>query len=391
LAKGRDKAYIAAVGLILLAGSAVVFGQAKKAARDPASPAISSEKIIRYVREKFGISDNVVLSVEPFKSSPAPGFLSSAIEVGEGKDKKTNAVAISKDGHTIVFGSLFALSGDTNQAIEQQIRTNMKLPATVSLTVGPFRVSKFPSLEETTVTANDGRSQQVQPFYVTKDRQFLVLGTVFDLDIPPRVQALRGLSLTNQASQGPASAPVTIVEFADLQCPTCARLHQLIEEDLVPKYGDKIRVIFKEFPLYQNKEHDWAVNGAVASQCVYEIHPVAFVNFRSLVFQHQGSVTGVNAREALIQYGEEAGVDGAKLAGCLDTHASLPRVEASLHEGQSLNVSSTPTCFINGRIVVGANPDDYYRAIDEALAARGLGTSRTGQAGQPPKTRKKSQ
>ena len=84
MAKGTNKSYMAAVGLILVAGSAVVLGQAKKAGKDPVSPAISSGKIIRYVREKFGISDNVALSLDPFKSSPAPGFLSSAIEVGEG-------------------------------------------------------------------------------------------------------------------------------------------------------------------------------------------------------------------------------------------------------------------------------------------------------------------
>jgi len=389
LAKGTNKSYMAAVGLILVAGSAVVFGQAKKAGKDPVSPAISSEKIIRYVREKFGISDNVALSLDPFKGSPAPGFLSSAIEVGEGKDKKTNAFTISKDGHTIVLGNLVALNGDTEKAIEQQIRQSSKLPAAVNLTVGPFRASKFPSLAETKIIANDGRSQQVQTFYLTKDRRFLVVGSVFDLDIPPRVEALRGISLTDQPSQGPVNAPVTIVEFADLECPTCARLHQLIEEDLVPKYGNKIRVIFKEFPLYQI--HQWAVNGAVACQCVYEMNPGAYVSFRSLVFQHQGSITGANARDALIQYGGEAGVDGVRLAGCLDTHASLPRVEASLHEGQSLAITSTPTCFINGKVVVGSNADDYHRAIDEALAARGLGPSGTRQRSHPSKPRKKSQ
>jgi len=393
LAKGRDKAFIAAVGLILVAGSAVVFGQAKKAAKDPASSAISSEKVIRYVREKFGVPDNVVMSVDPFKSSPDPTFLSSAIEEGQGKDKKTIPIAVSKDGHCVVVGefskNFLALNGNAEQAIEQGIRQAFKLDATAKLSVGPLHSSKFANLEQTTVTLYAGPQKQGREFFVTKNHRFLVVANLFDLDVSPRVEALRGISLTDQPSQGPADAPVTIVEFADLECPSCARLHQVIEEDLIPKYGNKIRIVFKDFPLYQI--HDWAVNGAVASQCVYEINPEAYVNFRSLVFQHQGSITGANARGALIQYGGEAGVDGAKLAGCLDARATLPRVEASLREGQSLTISSTPTCFINGRTVVAADPAEYYRAIDEALAARGLGPSRTGQGSQPLKTRKKSQ
>ena len=111
LLKGGDKAYLAAVGLILVTGSAVVFGQAKKAAKDPASSAISSEKVIRYVREKFGVSDKVVMSLDPFKSSPDPTFLSSAIEEGQGKDKKTIPIAVSKDGHCVVVGEFSSAQG----------------------------------------------------------------------------------------------------------------------------------------------------------------------------------------------------------------------------------------------------------------------------------------
>ena len=387
LRKAPWKAVIAVGSLVPIAISVVA--QTKKTGKDPASPTVSTERIIRYVRDKFGVSDNVVLTVDPFKSSPESGLFSSAVEVGTGKDKKTNSFVVSKDGHTIIFGNLVPLSGTPAQAIEQQVRQSSKLPANVGLTVGALKASKFPGFDETTVTANDGRQQQVQPFYITHDHRFLVIGSIFDLDIPPHLQALRTISLTNQPSQGPANAPVTIVEYADLECPTCARLHQLIEEDLVPKYGNKIRVVFKDFPLYQI--HDWAVNGAVASQCVYEINPGAFVNFRSLVFQHQASITGANSRDALIQYAGEAGVDGAKLAGCLDTHASLPRVEASIQEGQSLNVNQTPSCFINGRLVVAANPDAYYQAIDQALAARGVGSSGAGQGSHTSKARKKSQ
>src|SRR5204863_2910817 len=131
-----------------------------------------------------------------------------------------------------VFGNLVPLSGELAPAIEQQVRQANKLPANVNLTISPFRASRFSGFEETMLTANDGGKQQASPFFVTRDHRFLLLGSIFNLDIPPNLQALRTISLTNQPSQGPANAPVTIVEYADLECPTCARLHQSFEEDL---------------------------------------------------------------------------------------------------------------------------------------------------------------
>jgi len=121
-----------------------VVAQTKKTGKDPASPTVSTERIIRYVRDKFGVSDNVVLTVDPFKSSPESGLFSSAVEVGTGKDKKTNSFVVSKDGHTIIFGNLVPLSGTPAQAIEQQVRQSSKLPANVGLTVGALKASKFP-------------------------------------------------------------------------------------------------------------------------------------------------------------------------------------------------------------------------------------------------------
>ena len=114
--------------------------------------------------------------------------------------------------------------------------------------------------------------------------------------------------------------------------------------------------------------HDWALTAANANECVYEIKPEAFAPYRSLVFQNQSGTNAANVRDTLLGYADQVGVDRVRLAGCLDSKASLPRVDEGTREGKRLEIQSTPTCFINGRMLVGyPSADAYYKAVDAAL------------------------
>jgi protein-disulfide isomerase len=114
--------------------------------------------------------------------------------------------------------------------------------------------------------------------------------------------------------------------------------------------------------------HDWSQPAAIANECVYQIKPEAFAAYRSLVFQNQSTTNVANVRDNLLGYADQVGMDRAKLAGCLDSKASLPRVEAGAREAKELDLASTPTSFINGSILVGfTTPDAYYKAVDAAL------------------------
>jgi len=159
---------------------------------------------------------------------------------------------------------------------------------------------------------------------------------------------------------------VTLVEYSDLECPMCAKLQDALETDIVPKYGDKLRVVFKEFPLVTI--HDWALTGAIAAQCAYQIDPSQYVAFRSAVFKNQESISADHARDMLLHFGAEAGIDNMKLAACIDAKESLPRVEANMREGEALGVSQTPSSYINGKLVVGGPLSvELYKLIDQAL------------------------
>ena len=87
-----------------------------------------------------------------------------------------------------------------------------------------------------------------------------------------------------------------------------------------------------------------------------------------MVFQNQSSINATNVRDLLLGYGEQLGVDRVRLAGCIDSKAALPRIEENQREAKALNLQFTPTCFVNGRIIVGMpSADAYYKAVDEAL------------------------
>ena len=257
----------------------------------------------------------------------------------------------------------------TSEKVVRYVREHFGIPDAVKLTLSPFRSSVFSNSYEATLTVDEGNGKpRNQMVLVSKDGRYLVLvaGEVFDLNFDVKNEVLKTISTSNQPSQGPANAPVTIVEYADLECPMCARVHEFFEKQLLPKYGNKVRLVFKDYPLVAM--HDWALAGALAGQCIYEINPEAFVPFRSLVFQNQASVNAANSREMLLTYGEQAGVDRVKLAPCLDAKTFLPRIVEDIAEAKRLKITSTPTCFVNGRMIVSLpSPDAYYKAVDDAL------------------------
>jgi protein-disulfide isomerase len=109
----------------------------------------------------------------------------------------------------------------------------------------------------------------------------------------------------------------------------------------------------------------------VANECAYQINPSAFPRYRSLIFANQNVINAANAREMLLGLGDNAGVDRSTLATCMDSKASLARVEASRQEGKDLGVDRTPTSFVNGRIFVGLPSEAaFYKIVDDALLTK---------------------
>lgn len=353
------------IAVLLVVGASFAGDVAATKAQASGNAALNA-KIVSRIRAKFPIPVNVKLTVDSFQSTRFPGFLASTITADDGKNPKKNPIYLSSDHRFLILGQLLPLGSDLKGEVVRRVREQYKVPQASNVSVGAIHNSSFLNFLAIPVSVDDGKHKQEQDFYITKDNYTLVLGDILDLGVNLRQRALRTIVTRNQPSQGPARAPVTIVEYGDLECPMCGRLHEFLEKELLPKYSGKVRVIFKEFPLVGI--HEWSFTAAIANECVFQIKPEAFVPYRSLIFQNQGVTSAATIRDSLLAYADQVGVDRVKVASCLDSKASLPRVDAGSAEGKRLDISSTPTSFINGQMLVGfPSPETYYQAVDEAL------------------------
>jgi len=161
-------------------------------------------------------------------------------------------------------------------------------------------------------------------------------------------------------SVGAASAPVTLVEFSDFQCPFCQRVEPTLKQ-VRQAYGDKVRVVWKDFPLTQI--HPQAFKASEAAHCAgdqgkfWEYHDRLFANQQAL------------QPSDLKKHASDLGLDASAFATCLDSSKYGERVRDGVAEGSRLGVNSTPTIYINGRMLSGAQPFEVFAGvIDEELS-----------------------
>jgi protein-disulfide isomerase len=209
-------------------------------------------------------------------------------------------------------------------------------------------------LAEVSVEISGPQGGGPQKFFVTQDGKHAVVGDIIPFGAHPFRQTREVLdrSATGPA-RGPANAQVTIVEFSDLQCPHCKEAAPTIEK-LLSEDPD-VRFIFQSFPLPM---HNWAEKAAEYADCVGRVSNGAFWKFVSSVYDAQSEITAENADQKLTELADKAGVNGQGMSNCAAQPETQSRVEASIKLGQSVDVNSTPTLFINGR-PVGVSGNNY--------------------------------
>jgi len=230
--------------------------------------------------------------------------------------------------------------------------------------IADIKPAEAPGFAEVTAVFNTPQGQQIFRIYVTPDQTFAITGDMVPFGQNPFAAARADLKAANGPSHGPADAPVTIVEFGDLECPACKaaqpNVTKLMEEE------PKARLIFQNFPL--ETVHKWAMLGAKYLDCVGRENNEALWKFISTVYDHQSEITPENAEAKLKEYAKEAGANPDTVAACSAKPETEKRVRESMALGDKLGVNSTPTFFINGRKVVGFGnntPYDVVKAIVE--------------------------
>lgn len=167
-------------------------------------------------------------------------------------------------------------------------------------------------------------------------------------------EAPAGVNISNDPRLGSPTAPVTVVEFSDFQCPHCATFHTEIFPALRSLYGDQVRWVFvnRFFP-----QHDMAERAAMAGECA--ARQGRFWEFADPVFRDQENLS----RSMLDDIAAQIGLDPASYRSCMDNAETASEVAADQAEGERLRVDGTPTFFINGRRVVGAQPVEVWNQI----------------------------
>ena len=162
-------------------------------------------------------------------------------------------------------------------------------------------------------------------------------------------------------AQGPADAPVTLVEYGDFECPHCGRAHPILKR-VQRRLGDRLRLVFRHFPL--GEIHPHAVHAAEAAEAAgaegkfWEMHDV--------IFEHQAALDD----RSLVRHAESLGVDGARVARALETSEFEERVRADFMSGVRSGVNGTPTFFINGQRFDGAwGEEELVAALEEEARA----------------------
>lgn len=344
----------------------------------------------------------------------------------------TKAVLVSMLKRAVMLVALLCLgcaaqtnnTAEVNKRIERQVRNSAELSPAAEIKIGERKASDFGGWDEVTVAVNDGGEQKSFTFLLSKDGKSLVHYTKYDLSTDPNQKVMSRIDTTGRPTRGSKDAKVVAVVYDDFQCPYCARMYDTLFNNVMKRYGDRVKVIYKDFPLYQI--HPWAVRAAINANCLLDQSSDAFWQFSDQVHATQHEIsqqeatpdpkekdakdakdTKGAAKDAKDAKGEAPKVkvrnvgldklatdiatkdklDLGKLRACQETH-STAAVRASLTEGQQLGVSATPTLFINGEKLEGAASGEEVQAVlDRALRDAGVAVPTMPPPAAPPVTK----
>ncbi len=253
----------------------------------------------------------------------------------------------------------------TQKNIEAYLRHLYAFGPDVLLAVGPPKSTAVEGLLETTIDVTISGNKETVKFYVSKDGKFLFRGELSDMSKDPLAENRAQIQMNDAPSLGNPDAAVTLVEYSDFECPVCRSLHDVLR-GLLPNYADKVRVVFKDFPIEQL--HPWARTAAIAGRCAYQQDPKAFWKMYDLIYDNQEIISAANAWTKMMDYAGQSGLDADSFKTCMAGPEAGAAVNASRANGQQLDVNSTPTVFVNGRRMVGADAHLLEQYINYELA-----------------------
>lgn len=258
------------------------------------------------------------------------------------------------------------VSADKASALVNYVRKEYKLNDSVDLQLLKQAPSGSTCYRELTFEGKTRVKTWQVTLYLSPDERFLT-SELFDTTIDPQETARRkaealmaDLSENRGSSKGSGTAPVTIVEFSDFECPYCKKFTDILAQ-IWPEEKDEVRVVFHHMPL---SIHRWARVAAEGAACAQLQSADAFWSMHDQIFQHQQEITADNVKQKLSEYAQNAkSLDTKSFQNCLENEMSLGLVFRDMNLGSANKVEATPTLFINGHHVPGVRDASELRQL----------------------------
>jgi protein-disulfide isomerase len=250
------------------------------------------------------------------------------------------------------------------KSVEAFLRNFYALGPEIQITVGAPKELGTSGIMETPVDVKTPEGSEKVKMYLSKDGRYLMRGEVTDLTTDPLAETRAKIVTANSPVLGNSNASITLVEYSDFECPVCRILHDGLR-GLLPNYP-QVKVIFKDYPI--ENLHPWARTAALAGRCAYMQDPKAFWKVYDLIYDNQEIISAANAYDKFLDFAGQAGLNKDTLKSCLSSPEAAQAIDASVANANLLEVRSTPTVFITGRRVVGADAHTIQQYIDYELA-----------------------
>jgi protein-disulfide isomerase len=260
--------------------------------------------------------------------------------------------------------------------IEVMVRSQFSVPQDYDVTIGARKPSLVPGYDTLPITLARGPKTTSIDFLLSTDGKTLARLETFDLAKDPAFS----IGVTGRPIRGNPAAKVTVFNYDDLECPYCARMHQIIFPATLERYKDKVRFIYKDNPLPPDL-HPWATHAAVDANCLAAQNGEVYWGYVDYLHSHGQEIDGedrnlAKSYDALNRIARQLGtlgkLDATRLDACV-TRQDETQVRAESKEAESLGVDGAPVLFVEGERIVGVVPEDrLWLAIDRALRAAGV-------------------
>ncbi len=256
--------------------------------------------------------------------------------------------------------------------IETLVRNEYDGPPNVAVSIGARSPSQFKGYETLPITLSLGSKSQEMDFLISDDSTKLLRVNTFDLTKDPGSD----IPIAGRPIRGNPAAKVTVINFDDLECPFCARMHQELFPATLARYKDLVKFVYKDDPL--TEIHPWAMHAAVDANCLAAQNGEIYWTYVDYLHAHGEEVKDHDVAKSFAaldriarQEATLGRLDQTRLDACIAKQDET-QVRASARLADDLRIDGTPALFINGERISGAQPQEQvWMVIDRALRAEG--------------------